>query len=231
MHRRPALLSLAEEHRYVAWLREHAMEGTFDSAALATDLASDLEARAAKRRARMAPEGALGLQPLLEFRRLEYGIPDGAFRVQAAYDRVLLWQISQYEGKGTFGDTSILMPDSTRDYERGTAPRGVVVSAGLRALDHLRSNGVDLGHVVAIGGLSPWRIRCDSIGGRPQHVLLLASGDVAGSEDTRRLLDNGYATTECMVLEGGAPAHFYRSTEEGSAEPTLPQQPYKTFEE
>lgn len=231
MHRRPALLSLAEEHRYVAWLRENALEGTFDSAALAPDMAADLEARAVKRRERMAPEETLGLQPLLEFRRLEYGIPDGAFRTQAAYDRVLLWQIGQYEGKGTWGGGSILMPDAAREHERGTAPRGVVVAAGLRALDHLRSNGMDLGHVVAIGGLSPWRIRCDTIDGKPKYVLLLASGDVAGSEDTRRLLDLGYATTECMVLDGGAPAHFYRSSEDGSAEPSLPQQPYKTFEE
>src|SRR5690349_5617893 len=63
--------------------------------------------------ARMTPAGGLGLPPLLDERRLQYGIPDEAFEADALFDRVLVWQINpKHEDKETFGDTMIIKPET-----------------------------------------------------------------------------------------------------------------------
>lgn len=140
--------------------------------------------------ARMAPPGALGLPALLEERRLKYGIPDGAFKQQALYDRLLVCQIPEWEGD-TYGDTQILMPESGKKRMEESAPRGVIVSAGLLALDHLRSHGSDIGHIVKFVRLAPWRLICDMIGGHEFPLLVLRSGDLIADEDLAARLRAG----------------------------------------
>lgn len=140
---------------------------------------------------RMAPAGALGLPELLDARRIEYGITDKAFMAQAAYDRILAIQLSQMEGD-TFGEGSaIVMPDTVRQKELESAPRGLIISAGLRALDDIRSNGMDLGHIIHFVRFSPWRIRYDIISGQQHWLMVLRSGDIIASEDTASSLRSG----------------------------------------
>ena len=68
------------------------------------------------------------------------------------------------------------------------APRGVIVTAGLLALDALRSNGMDLGHIVNFGRLAPFAKVIDEIGGHVMTLLIMSAGDIISSEDLPRLL-------------------------------------------
>lgn len=142
-------------------------------------------------RERMSPKGALGLPELLEARRIEYGIPDEAFAFQAVYDRVYTWQVSDFHGQANWGDTRILMPESVDKAETFSSPRGIIVSAGLLALEELHSNGMDLGHMVRFIRLTPWRHRIGVVLGHEMYLLLIRSGDICASEDTHGKLRTG----------------------------------------
>jgi len=133
------------------------------------------------RREALAPPGAFGLPPLLEQRRLEYLIPNGAFAQRAMYDRLLLWQIPYY--RENYGDTRIIMSEQGRDRNKNEAPRGIIVSAGLQALDVLHDHGSGLGNVVKFIRLAPWRLPCDMIGGQEQYLMILRCGDLIADED------------------------------------------------
>lgn len=143
----------------------------------------------AKAKSGMSPAGALGLPKLLDRRRLEYGIPDGAFRLSCAFDRIYVYQL-EWDNKETYGDTSIVKPDSKRARDRTESPRGVLIAAGLRALDALRSNGFALGHIVGLIELAPYRVECDTVDGRSHQILIMNAGDLIGSEDLAEQIKN-----------------------------------------
>lgn len=140
----------------------------------------------------VSPPGELNLPPLLDARRIEHGIIDGAFAAEAAYNRVFIWQLpdKEFEG-GTYGkDSMILAPQNTQSRENHEAPRGIVVSAGLVALDGLRSHGIDLGHIVTLLREVPFRLRVGYAGSKAHHLLVITTGDICGNEDlaeSRRL--------------------------------------------
>lgn len=140
--------------------------------------------------------GEFGLPPLLEARRLEHGIPDGAFKMQCVYNRMIVWQLPDDDSE-TYKGTSILMTNRAQERERDIAPRAVIVSAGLSAMDYLRSNGMDLGHIVNFVRLSPYEWRCDIVGrGIEQQCKILQAGDIIGSEDLSAALRSG----ECRIV-------------------------------
>lgn len=185
-----------------------------------------LERMGADRMARMAPAGALRLPPLLEFRRIAWGIPDAAFSAAAAYDRMWAWQIPQ-DTSVTYGDTLIHKPESVRTREVQTAPRAIILTAGLLALDQLRSNGMDLGHIIHFANQGHWRLPIDGPDGREMKLMLVSTGDVVDSEDTRRLLDYGFIEEELRQLPDGAMAHVYTS----DRPQMIPLRPHREFDE
>jgi hypothetical protein len=154
----------------------------------------------------LSPRGALGLPEHLDRRRLEHGITDGAFRVQAAYDRILVHQIPMaHFMAGTFGEGGlIVMPKDAESARERSAPRGIVVSAGLKALDEMRSNGIELGDIVMFNHVSPWRIETDMIGGKLHHVLVMHAGHIIGSEDLATRLRKRE-----LFLDGPVTEHVY----------------------
>jgi len=77
----------------------------------------------------------------------------------------------------------IHMPETTQQREKHKAPQGIIVSAGLTALDQLRSHGIDLGHKVLFSHAAPYHIRYDVIDGQDHHLIILLAGDIIGSED------------------------------------------------
>lgn len=119
---------------------------------------------------------------LLNERRHKYLIPDEAFEyaLGTTFDRVLVWQVSlhQEEKKGL-----LYMPDSVRDRDRQQACLGIVVGAGLRALDELKSHGVDLGHLVAHARNVIFRLPFATIGGKDCHLVVLTAGEIIASCD------------------------------------------------
>jgi len=134
-------------------------------------------------RKRMSPPGSLGLPRLLDERRIAYGITDRAFDWDASFARVYIWQIPMQKGDKFESDSLIHMPESVQQREKTKAPQGIIISAGLTALDHLRGHGMDLGHKVLFCHSAPYHIRYDTVLGLEQHLIVLLSGDIIGSED------------------------------------------------
>jgi len=176
--------------------------------------------------ARLSPKGAFPQNtPLLEERRLQYVIPDGAFRQAAAFDRIIIWQLQQGDSD-TFGDTSIVMPEASQKRAEEEAPRGILVAAGLNALDSLRANGIDLGHIVTFIRQAPWHMKVDTIDGVALHALMLRAGDITGSEDLAKSLSAGECSIELKetVHEDGVVVreHHYTDKDGRSWNPTMP---------
>lgn len=171
-------------------------------------------------RKKMAKPGALKLPPLLEARRIEYLMPDGVFSSQAMFDRILVMQIKPERAKtGTFGGGLIHMPATSEARITDEASRGIIVSAGLKALDNLRSNGCDLGHIVRFIRNAPWRMDVDTVEGHEVYELVMRDGDLVASEDLAEALRRG----ECSLLwDAQAQQHVYVDKDGEQWKPRLP---------
>ena len=95
--------------------------------------------------------------------------------------------MSQVKGEG-YGDGLIQLSDKAKEAARYMAPQGIIVSAGLAALDMMTSHGIGLGHMVWFIRQSPWRIVCGQMAGRDVELIMLRSAELAGSFDTASLL-------------------------------------------
>ncbi len=158
--------------------------------------------------AKMSKRGELGLPPLLDQRRLKFGITDKAFQGTCVFDRVVVFQIPMIQGD-TFEGSKILMPDTTKSREMNGAPRGIIVSAGALALDSLRSNGVDLGHIILFVNAAPYHVRYDTVGGKAKHLIVLTAGDVIQSEDLTDALRSGKVKIVPVTSDDGVTTHTY----------------------
>jgi len=142
------------------------------------------EKRTALIRARMSPPGALHLPPLLEAQRLKWGISDGFFKSQAAFDRIYVFPIDQFDDKETYSPTGTIIRGTLtklKDMQEGN--RGVLISAGLTAADRLMSHGIELGHIITTNKNVPFARRCDRLeDGTPMFYLVMREADLAGSE-------------------------------------------------
>jgi hypothetical protein len=165
--------------------------------------------------ARMSPEGMLGLPKLLDSRRMQYGIPDGAFAQKALFDRVLVFQIpdrtsSTYEQGGL-----IEMPDNVKAANLYRAPVGIIVSAGLNALDALVSNGCQVGDKVQFVKNAPYFVRVDTIGGKDFNLVVLTAGELIGNFDLQDRLKRREMFEVQNPLEPGRAEHVFKK-EDGS---------------
>lgn len=177
----------------------------------------DTELEKAKKRteeikAHMSPPGSLGLPPLLEAQRLKWGIPDRAFATQAIFDRIHIFPIDfEGAGKETYGNSSIIRPDVTKQRDLQNGHRGILISMGLEAADHCESHGVELGHIVSTIRNAPHAQECMRLSdGRPMFYLIMRDGDLTGSETQReqlqagtaRIVDDGGEHSYCHNIEG-----------------------------
>lgn len=169
----------------------------------------------------MSPEGTLGLSKLLDERRLQYGIPDEAFEEQASFDRCYVHQIQPRWLEGGKGKKigSLYLPESSQKRRRVESSRGVLVSAGLVAMDSLRSNGIELGHIVNIVRMNPWRKYIGMVGSHELDIMVLRDGDIVGSEDVRAQLKSGETRVEWDEAAG---CHFYVDTSGKRWKPKMP---------
>lgn len=162
----------------------------------------------------MSPAGSLGLPPLLDERRLQYMLPDVVFSHQALFDRVLIMQLNERDDDAEFYEgTSIIKTQQRQAADVEALPRGIVVSAGLHALDNLRANGVELGHIVTFIKQAPFRLPLASVEGVNFYIMCLRDGDLNTSEDLVKMLREGKVKVErrkfgeqeqhCYVDENG----------------------------
>lgn len=149
----------------------------------------------------------LGLGPLVDAKRKKYGIPDEAFFNQCpAFNKILVWQVAEEESE-TYGSGLILKTEVAKTRELVEAPRGVIVGAGLQALDELRSNGMDIGHTVGFTRLAPFRRPFMTIGSDRLTLVVLVSGDVVDSEDLGQALKERRCRIVAKPNEEGVMVH------------------------
>lgn len=182
-------------------------------------------------KAKMSPPGVLNLPPLLEARRLEFGITDGAFREQAAFERILIHQLPLAHELGSrVGSGVLYRPEDSESAAKRSSCRGIIVSAGLRALDDIRTNGMDLGHIIQFIHLVPFSIPVDYLdNGELRSLLNLNAGDILASEDLALQLRTG--EMELFFQEFGENSHhiFWPKARAGEVhQAPLPTNPFKS---
>ena len=158
-----------------------------------------------KLEASLKPRGYYNIPPLLDERRFQYAIPNGAFEQFPVFDKVYVHQIPTTERQTYSAGGSIIMPEARQAYERNTAPRGIIVSAGLQALDSLRSTGIDLGHIIRFKKFSPFIQTVDEIDGHELQVMVIRDGDIVASED----LAKAYHQKLVSIINVAEDAHGY----------------------
>jgi hypothetical protein len=171
------------------------------------------EAASAKVMAQMSPPGALGLPPKLEAKRLEYGMIDAYFDHCALFEKVFVYQILD-DGGDTYGGGLIHRTDQAKDDDRLKAPRGIVVSAGLKAADALMSNGVELGDIVTFTRGAVTRVRVGWVDGHEVWVTVLYVDDISGCLGLAARIRSG----ELTVKLDATGKHYLG----GRGEPALP---------
>lgn len=114
-----------------------------------------------------------------------------AMLIQAVFDRVLVWQLpDEWYGSEKFEGSSLYKPEATEARQQQDTPRGIVISAGMNAMDAMRSHGIPgPGAVVTFCVNSYYRLPLDGI--RKHHLGLLRVGDIVASQDTAELMDTG----------------------------------------
>jgi hypothetical protein len=229
-HRYQNPVSIGEPEKVTSWpFKEPEKKSAWDLQDERTEAAiaygarflvdTELEAakkRTAEIRANMSPPGALGLPELLEAARLKWGIPDRAFATQAIFDRIHIFPID-FEGqkgdeqKETYGNSSIIRPETNKQRDLQNGHRGILISMGLTAADHCVSHGIELGHIVCTIRNAPHAQECMRLSdGRPMHYLIMRDGDLTGSETQReellsgktRIIDEGGDYSYCFNIEG-----------------------------
>jgi len=151
-------------------------------------------AREDARKNKVSPKGALSnVSGLLDARRIQYNIPDSVFDITAVYDRILVYQVLKEEREFMDEAGLIIKTRSWQSAERRSTPSGVIISAGCEALDILKSNGMDIGHLVFYTQLAFYRIPVDTILGEDINLVVLRVGEVVGSIDLANALQKRLA--------------------------------------
>lgn len=124
--------------------------------------------------------------------RLEtLGVPPCPY--QPAFDRICVYQYPEDMAKReTYAeDGMIVKPDAVRSRDKNISPRGLLVAAGVQAMDYLRSNCIALGHIVWTARFSPWQHVIERRAGGDVTMMFMRAGDIVGSEDVLRLMREG----------------------------------------
>ena len=169
-----------------------------------------------KLEASLAPRGTYKIPKLLDERRFEYGIPNGCFEHYPLYDKVYIWQLNMTERETYAEGGTIIKPEARLAHDRATAPRGIIVAAGLAALDSLRSSGCDVGHIVRFKKFAPFIQEVQEIDGHPLTVFTLRDGDMVSSEDLAREFHQGIVSIVNVSTTGGYDHRFQRTLDDGT---------------
>ena len=166
------------------------------------------QAHDAEIRRNFADPGQLGLPKLLDEKRVKYGIPNSAWNVHPAFNKVLVWQIPLEDTK-SYGGGLIQKTDAVLKRELTEAPRGVVIGAGLTALDNLRSHGIDVGHTVVFTHLAPFRLRLPMIAGKESVLVIVEAEYIFASEELAKNLKSRQCRILAKEIPNGPTEHYY----------------------
>ncbi len=133
------------------------------------------------------------MTPLLAERVEKFGIV--LPRARPVYDRMFVYPLEGRDESDTFAGTGIIKPKESKDLYG--ASRGVLVKAGMGALELLWSHGVELGHIVLVARLSPW-VRKYEGKGKIHQVLVLRASELVGSDDLENDVIEGHVGFSCV---------------------------------
>lgn len=164
------------------------------------------------------------IPPLLAKRIREYDIPDAPG--QAMFHRILIYQIpDDASARETFAEKGrIVMPETTKAVKKDRSPRGVIVSAGLQALDYMRDHGMELGEMVWFSPHVPTRFDVNRLAdGRQALFFFMAVSDIIVSQDTPERLASGELTLTYAIGEHGGKHVYLRRDEKPVDRRDVPQ--------
>lgn len=200
------IYSFPEPEKTSSWKPEDRGEAP----ALPRDFEGDAAIKRTKLiREKMSPPEVLKLPPKLEAARQKHGIPDGFFRTCAGFDRIFVFPLDPFDQDDKIPGTSLYRPQLTKQKDLQEGYRGVLISAGLTAMDRLMSHGYELGDVVMTNKNVPFARRVEQLEGFDMFVLVMRDGDLAGNETLqediragrRRVVDMGGEAYEHQLAE------------------------------
>lgn len=148
---------------------------------------------------RMSPPEVLKLTARLERMRQRYLIPDGAFKSQATFDRIYVYPIDPFDDAEKIPGSFLFRANLTRMKDMQEGHRGVLISAGLTAMDRLASHGYELGDIVTTNKNVPFARRCEVIEEEQLFYLVMRDGDLAGNESLMERIRAG----ERIIADAG----------------------------
>jgi len=131
--------------------------------------------------------------PLLLHRIAQFGIvlPKGA----PIYDRIYVYPMAGKDQDEKIAGSKLFKPTSV--INKYDAARGVIVKAGIGALEQMWSHGIELGHIVWVARLSPWERKYEG-GGSEHKVLVLRASELVASEDLEMDILDGAVSFELV---------------------------------
>lgn len=142
----------------------------------------------------VSPAYTFRIPELLDKRRMGFAIPDRVFQIAPMFERVFLWPLPDAGMDARKASKSLWLPENSVTANEQKSPRCLIVGAGMRALDILRSNGSDLGHIVYLVHLNPWWIPCGrNANGKEWWVRVVSVGDIGADEDLATEINAGRA--------------------------------------
>lgn len=164
---------------------------------------------------KMSPPGALHLPPKLEAARWKWKICDKAFERQAQFRRIHIVQVSMVallrpEDEAFYPGTSIELSSLSQRIDTEGCHMGVLISAGLTAMDELASHGTELGNIVGFIRNAPMNHTYDISELGDSKYLVMNAGDITCDETLgqeliagkRRVVDEGGEKSYCHVIGG-----------------------------
>jgi hypothetical protein len=153
-------------------------------------------------------------ESLLDQRIREFKIP--VWPGQAMYNRIIVYRLpDKAAARESFTEGGLIVkPETVASDTKWRSPRGVIVSAGLQAMDVLRGNGIGLGDIIWMASHTPWRFEVERTLEGEVIEFFFMSGDVVISEDLPKRISAGYVKVELrdgkhqLALEKGAIPRF-----------------------
>ncbi len=155
---------------------------------------------------------------LLSQRLKTIGVPPCPY--QPAFDRICVYQYpEEMARRETFAEGGVVLkPENVRARDEKVSPRGLLVAAGIEAMDYLRSNCIALGHIVWTARFSPWAHVIERRETGDVTMMFMRAGDIVGSEDVLRLIREGKVAIEV----GPDGKHVYKVLDEAVPRFDLP---------
>jgi hypothetical protein len=116
-------------------------------------------------------------------------------------------QVEEYDTEKFSPESLLYRPQTTQSREFQSSPRGLLISAGIEAMDTLYDHGIALGDIVWITQLGVLRLPYLRVGSEDLYFMVLQVGDIAAGEDTYNRLQSGELA---LKHDPASNTHYYQ---------------------